>query len=92
MRTKVLLLLAVCMTVVVGAEMPGSSAEKARKRNTASTERTALNEVGASITRPKEWFVEREQFTYGYTLWRPDSGTKDVEGGSPAIRVTPTSQ
>ena len=91
MRTKVLLLLAVCMAVVIGVEMPGSGVEEAQDRNTASIERSVLNEVGASITHPKKWFVEREKFTYddtyGYTLWRPDSGKKDADGGSPEVRV-----
>ena len=63
MRTKALLLLAVGMAVVVGAEMPSSSVEKARERNTASTERTALKEIGASISHPEGLVVDQHEQT-----------------------------
>ena len=65
-----------------------SSAEAAEER-TGSTERTGGEVVGASISHPTNWFVEREQYTYnqthGFTLWRPNSGA--LHGGTPAVRV-----
>ena len=49
--------------------------------------RTSGDVVGASITHPEEWSVERERYTlgetYGFTLWRPGS----ERGETPAIRV-----
>jgi Peptidase family M23 len=54
-------------------------------------ERTEGEVVGASISHPTRWFVERERYTYdqtyGYTLWRPDSGALHDHGGTPAVRV-----
>jgi murein DD-endopeptidase MepM/ murein hydrolase activator NlpD len=55
------------------------------------TERTEGKVVGASISHPTKWFVERERYTYdqtyGFTLWRPDSGAPHDHGGTPAVRV-----
>jgi hypothetical protein len=55
------------------------------------TERTEGGVVGASISHPTKWFVERERYTYdqtyGFTLWRPDSGALHDHGGTPAVRV-----
>jgi murein DD-endopeptidase MepM/ murein hydrolase activator NlpD len=52
---------------------------------------TSSEVVGASITYPEKWSVEREPFTldetYGFTLWRPDSGQPHDHGGTPAVRV-----
>ena len=54
-----------------------SSAE-ALQESKGPTERTEGEVVGASISHPNKWFVERETYTYdqtyGFTLWRPDSG------------------
>lgn len=49
--------------------------------------------VGASISYPAEWSVEREEVTfddtYGFTLWkrRPGSTREDIHGEVPTIRV-----
>jgi len=51
--------------------------------------------VGASISHPAEFIVEREQFTlddtYGFTLWKPKSGSSrdahDHGETTPAVRV-----
>lgn len=56
-----------------------------------SEQRTSGNVVGASISHPEEWFVEREQNTYdetfGFVLWKPEPGALKDHGGIPAIRV-----
>ena len=91
MRAKLLLLLAVCMAVVVGAEMPGSSAETERDDAGTSVETTTDAAVGASISHPDEWVVERERVTYdgtrGFKLWKPDPGAARDHGGTPEVRV-----
>lgn len=51
--------------------------------------------VGASISHPDKFVVEREQFTfddtYGFTLWKPKSGSSrdahDHGETTPAVRV-----
>jgi hypothetical protein len=67
-----------------------SSAEALEER-TRSTERTEGEVVGASISHPARWSVERERYTfeetYGFTLWRPPSGALHNHGGTPAVRV-----
>ncbi len=67
-----------------------SSAE-ALQESKGATERTEGEVVGASISHPTKWFVERERYTYdqtyGFTLWRPDSGALHDHGGRPAVRV-----
>jgi murein DD-endopeptidase MepM/ murein hydrolase activator NlpD len=67
-----------------------SSAEALEERP-GPTERTEGKVVGASILHPTKWFVERERYTYdqtyGFTLWRPDSGAPHDHGGTPAVRV-----
>ena len=72
------------------AGKPVSSAE-ALEESTGPTARTEGKMVGASISHPTKWFVERERYTYdqtyGFTLWRPDSGALHDHGGTPALRV-----
>ncbi|MBA3635194.1 MAG: M23 family metallopeptidase [Rubrobacteraceae bacterium] len=67
-----------------------SSAE-ALQESKGPTKRTEGGAVGASISHPTKWFVERERYTYdqtyGFTLWRPDSGALHDHGGTPAVRV-----
>ncbi len=67
-----------------------SSAE-ALEVNTGPTERTEGEVVGASISHPGRWFVERERYTYnqtyGFTLWKPPSDALYDHGGAPAVRV-----
>src|SRR3712207_7817158 len=61
-----------------GAETAGS----------AKTERTEGSVVGASISHPAKWSVERERYTYddtyGFTLWEPEPGLSHGHGGAPA--------
>jgi hypothetical protein len=67
-----------------------SSAE-ALELSTGPTERTKDEVVGASISHPTKWFVEREPYiydqTYGFTLWRPLSGAPHDHRGTPAVRI-----
>src|SRR5918994_1043528 len=64
-----------------------SSAEALRESK-GPTERTQGEVVGASISHPAKWFVERERYTYGqtygFTLWRPDSGAPPPHRGGAA--------
>jgi hypothetical protein len=68
-----------------------SSAEALEGSTRPTTERTEGGVVGASISHPAKWFVERERYTYdqtyGFTLWRRDSGAPHDHGGTPAVRV-----
>src|SRR5215210_8405138 len=67
-----------------------SSAE-ALENSTVPIEKTKGAVIGASISHPTKWFVEREHYTYdqtyGFTLWRPDPGADHGYGGTPAVRV-----
>ncbi len=78
------------MSVLTIAGKLVSSAE-ALQESKGTTERTEGGVVGASISHPAKWFVERERYTYdqtyGFTLWRPDSGSLHDHGGTPAVRV-----
>jgi hypothetical protein len=64
---------------------------RAKTTGAPETERTEGNVVGASISHPAKWFVERERYTYddtyGFTLWKPESGLPHDHGGTPAVRV-----
>jgi hypothetical protein len=65
---------------------------EAAEEGVGQTERTTGEAVGASIAYPAEWLVEREPYTYeesyGFTLWKPDSGASHHHGGTPAVRVS----
>jgi hypothetical protein len=78
------------MSALAAAGKLVSSAE-ALQGSPRPTERTEGGVVGASISHPTKWFVERERHTYdqtyGFTLWRPDSGSLHDHGGTPAVRV-----
>jgi hypothetical protein len=78
------------ISVLTSAGKLVSSAE-ALQESKGRTERTEGEVVGASISHPTRWFVERERYTYdqtyGFTLWRPDSGALHDHGGTPAVRV-----
>jgi hypothetical protein len=64
---------------------------RAKTASVRETEWTEGNVVGASISHPAKWLVEREPYTYddthGFTLWKPDSGLPHDHGGTPAVRV-----
>ena len=72
-----------CLHLLLFGEVAGGSE---------STERTNADVVGATISHPARWSVERERHTfddpYGFTLWKPrfDPATHD-HGGRPAVRV-----
>ena len=91
MRTKLLLLLAVCMAVVIGAELPGSGVEGGQERGKSSQEKVAVGEIGASVSHAEKLVVEPERYTYddsyGYTLWNPDTAATLDHGGTPVVRV-----
>jgi murein DD-endopeptidase MepM/ murein hydrolase activator NlpD len=78
------LMLACLLTFVLGE----AGAETASPAN---TERTEGSVVGASISHPVRWSVERERYTYdqtyGFTLWRPGSSSAHDHAGTPAVRV-----
>jgi murein DD-endopeptidase MepM/ murein hydrolase activator NlpD len=67
------------------------SRAEAAEEGVGNTERTGGEAVGASISHPAEWLVEREPYTYeesyGFTLWKPASGASHDHGGTPAVRV-----
>ena len=82
MRPKTWVLALLSMVTVTGFLSTGASvgAEQAKVRP--RMERTADGVVGASISHPEGWVLEREAYTfdksYGFTLWRQ---------GTPAVRV-----
>jgi Peptidase family M23 len=67
------------------------SLAEAADDNLVLSERTEGEVVGASISHPADWSVERERNTfddtYGFTLWRPSSGASHDHGWTPAVRV-----
>jgi hypothetical protein len=79
---------AMSVLTIAGKLVPSAEALQESK---GTTERTQGGVVGASISHPTKWFVERERYTYdqtyGFTLWRPDSGAPHDHGGTPAVRV-----
>jgi murein DD-endopeptidase MepM/ murein hydrolase activator NlpD len=85
---------AVAMSVLSTTGRLISPAEAVETGSPAPTTRARDDAVGASIAHPAEWSVEREQHTfddtYGFTLWKPKSGSSDEShdhGGAPAVRV-----
>src|SRR5215213_6374709 len=64
---------------------------EAAEEGVGQIERTGGEAIGASIAYPAEWLVEREPYTYeesyGFTLWKPDSGVSHDYGATPAVRV-----
>ena len=80
----VMLAAAVLAVLAIGAGSRDAAGQ------TGATKRAQDAAVGASVSHPAAWHVEHERYaydgTYGYTLWRPDSG-KDDHGGTPAARV-----
>jgi Peptidase family M23 len=68
-----------------------ASSAEALQGSKLPTQRTKGEVVGASISHPTKWFVERERYTYdqtyGFTLWRPNSGALHDHGGTPAVRI-----
>jgi len=83
-RAAATALLLACLNVLLFGEIAGGAE---------STETTSAEAVGASISHPAAWSVERERQTfdetYGFTLWRSasDPAVHD-HGGTPAVRVS----
>lgn len=92
MRTKTLTFAFIGLLVLVMLAGPGAVPGNARQNSGQGTnERTKGDVVGASISHPKKWPVERERATYdgtyGFVLWSPESGAVRDDGGVPAVRV-----
>lgn len=89
MRTiRVAIIVSFLATVLA---MQGSSPVSAQKQN---YETTTADWVGAKISHPKDWYVERERVTYdetfGFTLWDspPGISADNPDGGVPKLRVS----
>lgn len=78
------------VAAVMGVVGSGSGAQ-AQVSGAPATQRTGSEAVGAAVVHQARWTVEREPYTfdrtYGYTLWRPDTGEAHDHGGQPALRV-----
>ena len=91
MRSRLLVSMTLGLVAVMVAVGPGASLAR-QTPGAAPAETTEGRVVGASISHPAGWIVERERRTYddtyGFTLWRPraDPGVHD-HGGTPATRV-----
>jgi hypothetical protein len=83
--------LTLSLAVAMGVAGSGASVEAQQGPAAARTESTEGAVVGASVVHPEPWVVEREPYTYddtyGFTLWRPDTGAPHDHGGTPAMRV-----
>jgi hypothetical protein len=88
LKTRVLALLPV--VAVLGLLSTGASVGAEQATEPPRMERTADGVVGASISHPEGWVLEREAYTfdktYGFTLWRPGDAVAD-HGRLPAVRV-----
>jgi hypothetical protein len=86
LRLKTWVLALFPMVTVLGLLTTGAAVEAESPR----MERTADGVVGASISHPEGWLLEREAYTYdksyGFTLWRQGDAAAD-HGGTPAVRV-----
>jgi hypothetical protein len=89
LKTWVLALLPV--VTVLGLLTTGASLGAEQATGPPRMERTADGIVGASISRPEGWVLQREAYTfdktYGFTLWRQGDASAD-HGGTPAVRVS----
>ncbi len=74
------------LITAIGVVGSGADVQAQEASEGASTETTGNEVVGASVAHPEEWVVEREPYTlegtYGYTLWRPESGAAHDHGGT----------
>lgn len=89
MRFGALVFLTLCLAAAMGVVVSGAEAQQAPGAE--QTESTESSVIGASVVNPEPWILERERFTYdgtyGFTLWRPESGEPHDHGGAPALRV-----
>ena len=91
MRSRLLVSMPLGLVAVMVAVGPGASLAR-QTPGAAPAETTEGRVVGASISHPAGWIVERERRTYddtyGFTLWRPRADPRVHDhGGTPAIRV-----
>ena len=86
MRLKTWVLALLPVVTVLGLLITGAAVRAESPR----MGRTADGVVGASISHPEGWALERESYTfdktYGFTLWRQGDAAAD-HGGTPAVRV-----
>ena len=89
MRFGALVFLTLCLAAAMGILVSGAEAQQAPGAE--QPESTESSVIGASVVNPETWILERERFTYdgtyGFTLWRPESGDSHDHGGAPALRV-----
>ena len=88
---------AVAMSALSAAGSLASPAEAAQSPASGALGRSRDDAVGASLSHPAEWEVEREPFTFedtqGFTLWKPKQGSPRGQQGhqdhdkTPVIRV-----
>ena len=87
MRNKILGFAVLAVVSVMVATVTGAEAQEP----SVTTQKTEGAAVGAEISHPAGWNVEREPYTYedtyGYTLWYPDTDAAHDHGGRPALRV-----
>ena len=90
MRLKTWVLALLPVVTVIGLLITGASVEAEQATELPRTERTANGIVGASVSHPEGWVLQREAYTfdktYGFTLWRQRDAAAD-HGGTPAVRV-----
>ena len=89
MRARLSIIATLCLVAAVGTL--GTRVEARQAPDAPRVDRTGAEAVGASISHPAEWIVEREPYTYedsyGFRLWKPDSGASHDQGGTPTVRV-----
>ena len=86
---------AVAVSLLSATGRPALAQSTPSSTGLGAVKRTSEDAVGASITHPAQWLVEREQYTlddtYGFTLWKPtqsSSGDSDDHDETvPAVRV-----
>jgi hypothetical protein len=90
LRPKIWVLALLAVVTVTGFLSTGASVGAEQATGPPQAERTADGVVGASISHPEGWVLEREAYTfdktYGFTLWRQGDAASD-HGGTPALRV-----
>jgi hypothetical protein len=79
------------MVAAIGALGTGASVGAQQAPEIKALERTGGEAVGASITHPAGWLVEREPYTfggtYGFALWKPVPDPAAEHDAVPAVRV-----
>ncbi len=90
MRSKTWVLALLAVVTVTGFLSTGATVGAEQATGPQQKERTGGGVVGASISHPEGWILQREAYTfdktYGFTLWRQGDAAAD-HGGTPALRV-----